>query len=401
MPTLREIVDAFLIDKVSETYPRSVEITNLKADLGTRGDILVIRGDKAYADELGENKHLANPKFWLYENLINSPRIQQQLRLYPNHKLFDGVGFSSLEALGYHAKRIGRKAVVVMAREMIPDSEVFKRYDIEVIHADEEDGPMEEGYVKKQVEVLSKREDLIPLHQALHGAKALAPVGNRVLNKLEKLCVTPDETFWCIASGSNLYGIGAKIKSRFKDSRTIVVEPSENPTIDPSLDLSNPNEVKLFSKQKLRDYSLREWDRMYSGIAPLHVAHPNRYMLINWAHTGNIGFDEVRDVPTEDVIELQKRLKSINPDYNWTKTTILTLVPAIESARNGKNVLVMAYGKDRKTTLKYLNNVPWLFRGETLAQRVALGGLITAWMAFGIYYMLNANPDAPPLYFIN
>ena len=53
-----------------------------------------------------------------YENMINSNRVQRELRENPNHRLFDGVGFSSLEAMNYHAGKIGRGATFVMAREL-------------------------------------------------------------------------------------------------------------------------------------------------------------------------------------------------------------------------------------------------------------------------------------------
>ena len=196
-----QALDVSDVSDVSETYEGNIQITDLREELGTLGHVLVVRGDLAYEDRLkyaGLPTSLANPKFWLYENLINSPRIQEQLRKHPNHKLFDGVGFSSLEALGYHAKQLGRKAVVVMAHEHVPDDEVFERYDIEVIHGDK---PAEEGYVETLREVLAQRGDLIPLHQALYGARALAPVGNSVVNLLEELCIVPDETYWCMASG--------------------------------------------------------------------------------------------------------------------------------------------------------------------------------------------------------
>jgi len=393
MAGLKEIAEAFSVDRVSETYPGHVEITDLRDELGTKGHVLVVRGDRAYADRLGKNAHLANPKFWMYENIINSPRVQAQLKANPNHKLFDGVGFSSLEALGYHAKKLGRKAVVVMAHEHVPDEDVFDRYDIEVMHGEK---PAEQGYVEKQIEVLSAREDLIPMHQGLHGAQALAPVGNAIVSKLESLCIVPDETFWCMASGSNLYGIGMKIKERF-GSKTIVVEPGRERTIDPSLDLTNSDEVKSFARGKLRDYSVPRKE-IGSGLIPLHSEHPNKYLLLNWFNSGDVGFDETIGVYSRKVNKTHKRIRELNSDYDWTNTTVLTLAPAIESAKKGKNVLVMSYGKYKKP--KYhdaipIEDIPWILRNETPTQKVALTAASLAWMAAGIYYALNVDPRAP------
>jgi len=398
MTTRKEIVDVFDVKEVSETYPENVQITDLREELGTQGRVLVVRGDLAYAHHLGENKDLANPKFWMYENLINSARVQEQLRANPNHKLFDGVGFSSLEALGYHANRIGRKAVVVMPHIFVPDSNVFERYDIEVIRGDKF---AEEGYIKKQIEVLSQRDDLIPMHQALYGAQALAPIGNKVVERLEEMCIAPDETFWCLASGSNLYGIGEKIRKRF-GSITTVVEPRWYRSIDPDLDLSDKLSVKEYAKAHLKNYSNADWDGTYHLIAPLHVKHPNRYLLLNWLQSGITGFDKAIGIDENVTRLLQETLRILNSDHDWSNTTALTLVPAIEAAREGKDVLVMAYGRRESKhriregvgrTPKY--NWPWILRWETPAQKVALTAASLAMTAAGAYYALNVNPRAP------
>ncbi|MBI4116775.1 hypothetical protein HY449_03470 [Candidatus Pacearchaeota archaeon] len=349
---INEIRDSYDVSSVGEIYDRNVEITDLQENLGTKGHLLIVRGDKAYAESLGNDKDLANPKFWLYENLIKSLRIEEQLALNPSHRLFDGVGFSALEALAFHSQNIGRPAVVVMANEMVPDADFYQRFpNVEVIHAS---GIMEEGYLKKQAEILASRDDLIPLHQALYGARGLAPVGNKIVAKLEEIDLIPDETFWCIASGSNLYGIGHKIKAKFPNSRINVVEPTINNTVPPSLDLSNHSEVKRFAQNKLRNYSLEKWDKRYSGIFPLHVSRANRYLLILWAKTGEIGFDATFQVPAKESERVRQMLKEINPEFDWTKTTSLSLVPAIESAKQGKNVLIMAYGKNREHMFRNL-----------------------------------------------
>ena len=344
---INEIVRAYDVTSVSDSYEGEVEIKDLKDELKTEGHVLVVRGDKSYEDML-EDTRLCNPKFWLYENLLNSEKVQTELRANPNHKLFDGGGFSALEALGWHSKRLGRKAVVVMAHEFLPDPEVFQRYDIEVVHGDL---PAEEGYVEKQREVLRERKDIIPLHQALYGPRFLAPIGNRVARQLEEMGIKPDVTFWSLASGSNLYGVGHKVRQKFQDGRIYVVEPKTNITIPRGLNLEDGEAVKDFAKGNLRDYSLDEWvaeGRHHSGVFPLHARHPNMYLLRAWAHSGKTGFDNAVYVSTKDINETQGKLRQINPDYDWTKTTATTLFPAIEMARSGKNVLVMAYGKHRE-----------------------------------------------------
>jgi len=386
-----DMIQACDVSNVGEVYPGAVEITDLKGELGTKGHVLVVRGDKAYTDILGDNAHLANPKFWLYDALINSQRIQEQLKRHPGHKLFDGVSHSGLEALGFHANNLGRKAVVVMAHEHVPDPTVFDRYNIEVIHAT---GPAEVGYVNKQREVLSQRDDLIPMHQALYGAQGLAPVGNAVVSRLEELCINPDETYWCIASGSNLYGIGTKIKAKF-GSQIIVVEPKIERTIDSSLDLSDPEAVKSFASTKLRDYSLSNWNRINSGIYPLHVKYPNKYLLVNWLRTGKTDIDSSIGVDSNQVHRIQRKLRQLSLEYDWSKTTALTMVPAIKAAKKGRNVLVMSYGKDRENKSRdctLLDSIPRILRNETPLQKVAAAVVLAGWVTVGSYVTFTDTP---------
>ena len=337
----REILEAYAIEHIAERFQGPVGVINLKDALGTQGDVLIVRGDLAFVDELPDAQ-LATPKMWVYDRLMRSSRIQSSLQQHPHHKLFDGVGFSSLEALGFYSQRIGRSAVAVMAREHIPDPEVFNRWDVEVIHGE---SPMEMGYVAKQAEVIRSRDDLIPCHQALYGAAALAPVGNSIADNIP-VRYNLHATYWCIAAGSNLYGIGGKIKQKFPDVRTVVIEPEGEATIDPALNLGNPKLVKEYALKMLRRYASLEWGRHFSGIFPLHSMIPNRYLLHLWAQTGSVIFDEVRSVNVPRIIATQRLLKDLG--YDWTRTTALTLAVAIEDAERGHNVLVMCYGKHRE-----------------------------------------------------
>lgn len=337
---IRQALD---ISDVVDTYPGKVDVLDLKEELETTGHLLVVRGDLAYSDKVGIK---GNPKFWLYENLLNSERIQKELKQHPDFDLFDGVGLSGLEALGWHSHNIGRKAVLVMAQEHEGSQkfpkDILNRYNLEVITGEK---PGEEGYVKKQAEIIRKRKNIIPLHQALYGARCLAPIGNKVVRQLEQMSIVPDETFWVCAGGSNLYGLGTKIKNRF-GSRIILVEPIRKRTIDKNLDLSNSRAVQKYARNRLKRYNLDGWDGKFDPEEfPLHARHPNRYLLINWENTGYTGIDAVIGVNKKSRKSVEKKLRKISPEYSWTGTTYLALAPAIEEAKKGKNIVVMAYGK--------------------------------------------------------
>ena len=92
---------------------------------------------------------------------------------------------------------------------------------------------------------------------------------------------------------------------------------------------------------------------------------------------------------------VQERLRGINPEYSWTETTALTLAPAIDAAKKGKNVLVMSYGtyrEHRSRGGRLRDDIPWLSRWETLPQKVvaslALAGFLTAatYASYGIMF---------------
>jgi len=409
---LREqIVEAFDVESISETYEGPIEITDLKGELRTKGHILVVRGDLAYSDRLSkEEADIATPKLWQYEKLLNAPKVQEQLTAHPNHRLFDGVGFSSLAALGWHARQLGRQASVVMAREYVPNQEDITKYGMEVIQAT---GPSEEGYIKAQADVIKHRADIIPLHQALYGARALAPVGNNVVKQLEDIGIKPDATFWSIASGANLYGVGGKIKQAFPDCQTIVVEAEPNITLNGLTDLSNTEATKRFARKKLKA-TLDDWvekGKPYSGILPLHAELPSRYLLDYWRTTGNLGFDRRHNATKDMVFSIRNILTRVNPEYDWTDTTLLTLSSAMDWARQGKDVLVMSYGKNREAVsweYKIQQRAPWLFRWETPAQKIAATAASIGYLGlaaigqFGFAKAFEEHPEAMKYFpFIN
>ncbi len=339
-----ELVEAFSTSSVTEVYGGPVVLTDLRETLKTDGRLLVVRGDLAYSNDY--NGHALTPKLWVYENMVASARIQNAMRDHPNHAFFDGVGPSGLEALHFHARRNTRKSVVVVAQEFRTPPHWD---DLEVIRADE---PLEWGYVRKQAEVLRSRTDLIFLNQALYAAKAMSPVGNRVVRELEKLDVRPDATVWCMASGSCLYGIGSKIAERFPATETLLAEHSNASAVDSALNLADKIAVRAFARRKLGEYFGRtppvfcvsKQDQLFF---PLHPVLPNRYMLQLWKQTGETGVSRVLRVAPEAALRVHGRLRAAG--FNWTHTTALALEPAIRLAEEGKNVVAMVYGANRNT----------------------------------------------------
>jgi hypothetical protein len=338
-----KVVKAFDLRDHSECYKGPVLIDDLQKELGTEGHVFVIRGDKAYEPQVGQR---ANPKFWLYENLLNSERIKRWLKHRPDFALFDGTGESSLKALNYFAGVLGRRAVIVTSKEIYERINPSDFPNVELISPE---GSAEQGYVEKQEEIIRDRKGLILLTQALYGARSLAPIGNNVASQLEEMAITPDESFWVCASGSNLYGLGGMIKRKFPNCKVNLVEPESKRTIDPELDLRNKDEVRAFARKELGDYSVDEKEVVVDPKdLPLHLKHANRYLLKNWEITGNTGIDSLRGVSDFERDNTERLILASNPNYFWTGTTYSALTPAIESARKGKNVIVMAYGKGQR-----------------------------------------------------
>jgi len=130
---------------------------------------------------------------------------------------------------------------------------------------------------------------------------------------------------------------------------------------------------------------------------PLHVELPSRYLLLKWLDSGEMGFDEARGVNVFETESLRTRLREINKSYDWSKTTALSLVPAIEAANQGKNVVVMSYGNYKNEKYRggqIITEISWFFRGSR-TQKIALAAVIAAYAAFSIYYMFNVDPRAP------
>jgi len=346
-PGSAELVETLSTRSVTEIYDGHVVLTDLQDTLGTKGRLIVVRGDCAYSDVHIE--YARTPKLWVYENIIRSQRIQNAMRNHPDHALFDGVGSSGLEALYYHARRNKKELVVVIAQEFPLPPHVASWEHIEIIRAE---GPYEWGYVRKLAEVLRTRKDLIFLNHALHAIKAMAPVGNRVVHELEKLGVRPDASVFCMAGGSCLYGIGGKISEHFLDSEAILVEHADASTMDMTLDLRDPDAVRAFARQKIKGYRRRNRpSRLLSEedllFFPLHVDLPTLYLLQLWEYTGDIGVDRILRVAPESVLLVHERLRVAG--FDWTHTTALALEPAIRLADEGKNVVAMVYGANRNT----------------------------------------------------
>jgi hypothetical protein len=378
MSTLEKIVDAFSIEKVNETYTGHVRITDLKEELGTKGHVLVIRGDL---------NRFGGHKYWQTKVLLESSRIQEQLRDSENPVIFDGVGLLAYEALAGFSLEYGYRPEVVMAREILPT--LFKRskkarfvsskgtvhaqYSDKVVDAEicgapitiiPTDGKGEEGYVKKQREVLKSRYDIIYLNQALYGSKAMAQVGNKVVDLLNKKGIKPNYSSWVCASGSSLYGIGGKIKQNFPDCKTIVTDVASadaleglapdvhmdelsKQSIDEKINHFPLQEIKRIAKQKIKNYFPKGKEWVYHGVFPIHKHSASPYLLMNWMATGEVPFDAIVKIEQSEINATRNYIKKINKEYDWSDTTNLALAPVIEMARQGKNVVVMAYARYR------------------------------------------------------
>ena len=324
-----ELVEAYSMSAVQEVYGGPLALTNLKWILGTRGDIWVIRGDL--------EPHVHNAKGFVAPYLFK--RVEAKMRECPGHSLFDGVGPSSLEAHHFFAQLYGRRMVFVVAREDELPPHVASWQNTEIIRADE---IAEWGYVRKQAEVLHTRKDIIPLRQAEYGAWAMARIGNRVVRELEARRVRPDASVWVAASGSNLWGIGGKLKDRFS-SETILVTKTVHVERG---DLYDENKMRTRAREMLRQYSFRNPSVSISEadfrVSPLHMVLPSLSLLRLIAHTGKPGLDQVEIVTDEERERVQEHLRLSG--FDWTGTTAMALVKAIQLANEGKTVVAMVYG---------------------------------------------------------
>lgn len=323
-----ELVEAFSMSAVTEVYGGPLTITNLKDTLKTSGDLWVVRGDLV--------PDVYNAKGLVYPYLIK--RVEAAMREHLEYSLCDGVGSSSLEAMHYFAQLHNRRCVFVIAREFQLPPHVASWSDTEIIRADE---LAEWGYVRTLAKVLSTRTNIIPLHQAFYGPWAMAHVGNRVVQEFEKLGVRPDASVFVVASGSNLLGIGKVLANRFS-SETILV--SKYTSIDRAT-LKDETKMRTIARNMLKGYSMRNPSASTSDVDrllfPLHVALVSVPLLRFVALTGKPGVDLVERVRTGDADRVQTQLRKAG--YNWGYTSAFALAMAEQLAREGKQVVAMAY----------------------------------------------------------
>ena len=97
------------------------------------------------------------------------------------------------------------------------------------------------------------------------------------------------------------------------------------------------------------------------------------------------------------VLDTQEAISDLNPEYNWTKTTALTLNPAIELAREGKNVLVMAYGKHREhqyrdtcIDITEIHNVPGCLKMVGATAALLAYADVVSWVSWDM--LVNGTP---------
>ncbi|MDP3646208.1 MAG: hypothetical protein Q8R25_03910 [bacterium] len=327
-----ELVEAFSVSSVTEIYGGPLELTDVSDVLETKGRILMVRGDLAPG--------VPNAKGFVSPYLIK--RMEAQMREHPDYALFDGVGPSSLEADHFYAELHDRRTVFVIAKEFELPPHVASWGRTEFIRGEEQ---AEWGYVRKMAEVLRTRTDLIPLHQAFYGAWAMAHVGNRVVQELEKLGVRPDASVFVAASGSSLWGIGNVLANRFS-SETIMVTKTVSVA---RADLKDADKMRSRARDLLKQYSIRNPSvsitTVDAEVSPLHMVLPSVALLRLVALTGKPGIDLVQKVEREDRERVQERLRTAG--HNWTGTTAMALVPAIQLANQGKTVVTMVYGKGK------------------------------------------------------
>ena len=327
-----ELVEAFSTRSVNKIYGGPLTLTNLRSILGTKGDVWVVRGDLA--------PNVPNAKSFVSPYLIK--RVETDMHEHPDYPLFDGVGPSSLEAGHFYAEQNNKRIVFVVAKELELPPRVTSWRNTEIIRAD---GFAEWGYVRKMAQVLRTRTDIIPLHQAFYGAWAMAHVGNRVVYEFEKLGVRPDATVWVAASGSCLWGIGRKLAERYS-SETIMVTKTVSVN---RADLKDEDKMRSRARDMLKQYSIRNPSVPISEsdfkVFPLHMVLPSVALLRLVALTGKPGVDLVEKVAGEDRERVQAQLRTNG--YNWTDTTAMALVKAIQFANEGKNVVAMVYGKGK------------------------------------------------------
>ena len=359
-------------------------------------DLLQIENNgRLYAVRMDLNEGVDDHKKQVVAGLILRGVLKERIPKEGIDTLIDGGNFNSGKAFKYYAEKLGFNYIHVMSR-LFPQEIIWllESNRVQVIQAPKTTGKsIEREFYSYLRELMTKeefRKNKYCLWHAKDGGKAMYPFGIEIAEKLED---APDYVVSCLGAGSTLEGLQIAVQDYFKGKPSIVIAEHElSPLFAQFIDYEKSKGFPKIVKE-----SVKINPNFYETVKELpHIVIGPHYQEINPLISKKAikKIDKVVQYSENDWMAMQKFLKKHGISVG--NSSAANINAASQLANEGNNVLTVIFEPFRKFYKKH-HDLPWLFRWETLPQKIAMTAAGIAWMLFGIYYVLNVDPNAPAL----
>lgn len=377
------------------------EILDLEIPLVTDlTDILEIeKGGKVYAVRMDLNKGVDNHKKPVVAGLILRGILRGRIPKEGIDTLIDSGNFNSAKAIRFYADRFGMKGIYIMSR-------LFPQHIIDLIESDNfkviraphrYDNAREREFYEYLFELMQNRDfrkNKFCLWHAKYGGEVMYPIGRDISANFEEV---PDYVVSCIGAGSTLEGFQISMQDYFRERNVkkipqIVLAEHE---LSPLFVKFLPIRFAVSKPMSLEDVTIEDY--YYKPESVPHMVLGPHYDEIN-PLLSKESIDRIESViqySENDWKEMQQFLSS--KGLNIGNSSAANLSASVRLANEGYKVATVIFEPFREFYKQQENetDIPWIFRYETLPQKVAACAAGIGYTAAGIYYMLNINPNTP------
>ncbi len=359
------------------------------------GLLQVENNGRLYAVRMDLNEGVDDHKKQVVAGLILRGVLKERIPKETIDTLIDGGNFNSGKAFKYYAEKLGFNYIHVMSR-LFPQHiiDLLKSNRVHVIQAPRKEGQGKErefySYLRELMTKEEFRKNKYCLWHAKDGGKAMYPFGIEIAEKLETV---PNYVISCLGAGSTLEGLQIAVQDYFKGKPSIIIAEHElSPLFAQFIDYE-----KSKGSPEIVKNSVAINPNFYESIDELpHIVIGPHYDEINplISKKSIERIDKIVQYSEDDWMAMQKFLAE--HDISVGNSSAANINAAAQLANEGNNVLTVVFEPFREFYKKQ-HDIPWLFRWETLPQKIALTAAVAGWFFAGFYYLLNVDPNAPPL----
>lgn len=381
-------------------------------------DLLQIEGGgKVYAVRMDLFSGVQGLKKPVVAGLILRGVLQGKIPTDAVDTLIDGGNMNTGYALGYYGKKFGMNVVYIMSR--------FFPTDL-TDRLVEEDGPnfkvvrapanlgvgmerefygylfdLKTGKANLNEDVGFDRKKSYFLWHAKYGGESLHPLGMEIARKLENF---PDYIVVPVGAGSTLECLCVTqdyLKKKGYKSKIVIPEHIKSPIFAKTHPYIGPlgTPLNILGDEWMARFNPNSFrqppqDSVPHSVLGPHFDEPNP--LIPQKVISKI--DYVQKYSDQEWMRMSHYLESHG--FGVGNSSAANIAVAANLANQGSKVLTVIFEPLRGYYKSNIIDLPWLFREETIVQRIALRAASIAWLTIGAWSVLNSDPRAP-WYMIN